>query len=464
MLGNPPFVGKTYQDTAQKADLDSVMHGIKGAGVLDFVGGWYVKSARYVKAPISMSAGDHWSTSGRTAIRCAFVSTNSITQGEQVGVLWSWLLAQGIKIHFAHRTFRWSNEASGKAAVHCVIIGFSMDDVANKIIYEYEDIRGEPHAIPASNINPYLVDAPDIALPRRSDPICDVPSMIYGSKPVDDGNFLLSDEEKVQFLEIEPQGEKLLRRFMGAEEFLYNRKRWCLWLKNASPADLRLPEVRKRIQGVKEFRKASKKEATRDMAAYPTLFAEDRHGNGSYLVVPEVSSERRSVIPIGQFDESTVQSNLNYTLPHGGGFEFGVLTSSMHNAWVRYTCGRLKSDFRYSAGIVYNNFPWPESPTDAQKQAIEAAAQGILDARAAHPKSSLADLYDPLTMPPDLVKAHQRLDVAVDAAYAKSSGKKSFKNDAERVAFLFELYQKYTSLLPVESSKPRRARKSKASN
>ena len=432
VLGNPPFIGKQFQTADQKADMARVMQGMAGAGVLDFVAAWYIKAARYMQK--------------NSAIRAAFVSTNSIVQGEQVGILWGRLLACGIHIHFAHRTFRWSNEARGVAAVHCVIIGFGLQDAAAKTLYEYDDIRGDGHAVAAGNINPYLVDAPDVVLPRRDKPICAVPEMLYGSKPVDNGAYLFSAAERRAFLKIEPSARHLFRRFMGATEFLYNEERWCLWLKDAAPGDLKLPTVRQRIEQVKAFRAASKKPATRDMAAFATLFAEDRQRAKRYLVIPEVSSERRNYIPVGMFTDSIVQSNLNYMLPGGKLFELGVLSSAMHMAWVRYTCGRLKSDFRYSAGIVYNNYPWPDRLTPKQKLAIEAAAQEVLDQRSSYPEATLADLYDPVTMPPALLKAHQKLDAAVDAAY----GKKSFKTGAERVAFLFALYQQYTSLLPAE--------------
>ncbi len=458
VLGNPPFVGKSNQSVEQKSNLLDVCTGIAGAGVLDFVCAWYVKAAHYSR--MVPRAGIDESAHPRTA----FVSTNSITQGEQVGALWSWLFAQGIHIQFAHRTFRWSNEASGKAAVHCVIVGFGLQDRPGKVIYEYEDVAGEAHAVPAKNINPYLVDAATVVLPRRSAPICNVPSLLYGSKPVDDGAYLFTNAQKHEFLALQSEAEHLFKRFMGAIEFLYSEERWCLWLKDASPADLKLPEVRKRIAHVKSFRSVSKKPATRELAKFPTLFAEDRHRAPSYLVIPEVSSERRDYIPIGALTDEVIQSNLNYMLPNGGLFELGVLSSAMHLAWVRCTCGRMKSDFRYSAGIVYNNFPWPDLPADLEpnqppkpvhkaQAAIEIAAQTVLDARAQFPGSSLADLYDPLTMPPLLLKAHQKLDAAVDKAYQLCGGKKSYASDAERVAFLFERYQQLTSLLPVAAGK-----------
>ncbi len=379
-------------------------------------------------------------------IRCAFVSTNSITQGEQVGVLWGWLLGHGMHIHFAHRTFQWSNEAKGVAAVHCVIIGFGPFDVAGKTIYEYEDIKGEPHAVNGANINPYLVDAPDVLLEKRSKPISAVPSMSFGNQPIDGGNLILSEEERNDLLELEPQAAPYVRVFLGAEEFLNRLPRYCLWLKDATPDELRrMPSVRKRIEAVKAFREASKRQATQELAQTPSQFAFASHPSTDYLLVPSVSSERRQFVPIGFMPPEVIASNLCLIVPQATLYHFGVLSSTMHNAWIRYVAGRLKSDYRYSAGIVYNNFPWPDSPIDAQREKIEAAAQAVLDARAQFPDASLADLYDPLTMPPALVKAHQKLDAAVDAAY----GKKSFKSDAERVAFLFERHQALTAPVQV---------------
>ena len=453
VMGNPPFVGAKFMSDEQRLDVARVFGGMDNAGLLDFVCAWYVLATKYLKAP-SPGQREGWD-GGRTVekTRCAFVSTNSITQGEQVGVLWGWLLAQGIKIHFAHRTFAWSNEARGKAAVHCVIIGFGLSDVPNKTIFEYDDIRGDPHALIVNNINPYLVDAPSVVLPRRSSPICSVPEIGIGNKPIDDGNYLFTGDEKDAFIKREPHAKKYFRRWLGAVEFINNIERWCLWLGNCTPGELRpMPEVMKRVQAVKTFRLASISAPTRKLAETPTRFHVENMPTTPYLVIPEVSSEKRQFVPIGYMQPETLSSNLVKIAVGAELFHFGVLTSTMHNAWIRFTCGRMKSDYRYSKDIVYNNFPWPENPTETQKQKVEGAAQTVLDVRAEFPESSLADLYDPLTMPPMLVKAHQKLDAAVDAAY----GKKSFKNDAERVAFLFELYQKYTSLLPSESAKPKR--------
>ena len=435
VMGNPPFIGYTYQSKEQKTDLQDIFMGMKGAGVLDYVAAWYVKAAKYMAV--------------NPAINAAFVSTNSITQGEQVGILWSELLRKNVKIHFAHRTFQWMSEAKGKAAVHCVIIGFSLQEAAHKTIFEYADIQSEPHAIPANNINPYLVDAPVVLLEKRRIPICNILEINKGSQPTDGGNLLLNDQEKSLLLQLEPQAEKWLRPFLGADEFINNIPRWCLWLEGISPAELRImPQVMRRIEGVKAMRLASPKATTVELANTPTLFGEIRQPGHPYLLLPSVSSENRQFIPIGYFEPSVIASNLVFTIPNATLYHFGILTSTMHNAWMRTVCGRLESRYRYSASIVYNNFPWPE-PTDTQRKTIETAAQAVLYARTQFPDSTLADLYDPLAMPPELVRAHQALDRAVDAAY----GKKNFASEAERVAFLFERYQAITSLLPAVSAK-----------
>ncbi|WP_371132944.1 type IIL restriction-modification enzyme MmeI [Hydrogenophaga sp.] len=351
--------------------------------------------------------------------------------------------------------------------MHCVIVGFGLDDLPGKVIYEYEDIKGEPHAVSASNINPYLVDAPDVVLPRRSSPICDVPEIGIGNKPIDDGNYLFTTEEKDAFLKLEPASAKWFKRWLGADEFLNGYERWCLWLGDCPPGELRaMPEAMKRVQAVKASRLASRSPPTQKLASTPTRFHVEFMPDSPYLVVPEVSSERRRYIPLGYLTPETLASNKLRLLPEADLFDFGVLQSHMHVAWTRSTSGRLKSDFQYSISIVYNNYPWPgfagEPLSDKQREAIEAAAQAVLDARAQFPGSSLADLYDPLSMPPELHKAHQKLDAAVDKAYEASGGKKSYKSDAERVAFLFELYQKITSLLPVKPVKAKRIPRSKA--
>ncbi len=463
VLGNPPFVGAKFMDDAQREDTRTVFAGIDNAGLLDFVAAWYVKAAQYVRLQREAVAPGP-AGAGQAPTRCAFVSTSSITQGEQVGVLWGWLLAQGLRIHFAHRTFSWNNEARGKAAVHCVIIGFGLEDLPGKLIYEYDDIKGEPHAVPAANINPYLVDAPDVVLPRRSSPICNVPEIGIGNKPIDDGHYLFTTQERDAFIAREPASAKWFRRWLGADEFLNGYERWCLWLGDCPPAELRaMPEAMKRVQAVKAFRLASKSPPTRKLADTPTRFHVHNMPSGPYLVFPRHSSETRQFLPIGFVDPTNLTGDACLMTREATTFHFGVLTSSMHNAWIRYTCGRLESRYRYSKDIVYNNFPWPAIGRNSESNqppahtghwlsAIETAAQAVLDARAKfqtgeHP-ATLADLYDPLSMPPELLRAHQKLDAAVDKAYEASGGKKSYKSDAERVAFLFELYQRYTSLLP----------------
>lgn len=430
IVGNPPFRGKQYQGAEQKAQLAAVFAGIKGAGVLDFVACWHRKATDYMaKNP---------------AIRTAFVSTNSITQGEQVGVLWADLFRRGVKIHFAHRTFQWSSEARGKAAVHCVIIGFALHDATGKVIYDYDTPQSEPHAIKASNINPYLVEGADLVLENRRTPICKGAEISFGSMPNDGGYLLFTADEKKGLVEAEPDSEKWLRPYLGSVEFINGIERWCLWLKGIAPDELKkLPLVLQRVEGVKTTRSASTRETTQELAATPTLFGEDRQPTGRYLGIPKTSSERRQFIPIAFLGPETIASTELFTIEDADLVVFGIVCSTMHMAWVRSVCGRLKSDYRYSAGIVFNNYPWP-TPTDMQRKAIEQAAQAVLDARDEYPESTLADFYDPLTMPPELTKAHKALDKAVDAAY----GKTKFSSEAERVAFLFKRYEKLTSLLP----------------
>lgn len=431
ILGNPPFSGAMVLSDEGRADFGRAFADLKGAGVLDFVAAWYWIAAKYI-------AG--------TAVGVGFVSTNSICQGEQVGLLWRPMLDRyGIHINFAHRTFKWTNEARGKAAVHCVIIGFSTKDEPQKTIYEYDAVDGEPHPTTASNINPYLIDAPDVLLENRSAPISQVPAMRFGSMPRDGGNLLLNDGERAELLAAEPDSAPFILPFIGAEGFINGIGRWCIWFDGKDPSALRsLPLLRQRVEHTKSFRLASKAESTRNFAATPYLFCQIAQPTTNYILVPRHSSENRQLVPMGFFSPDIIAADSCNTIPGATIYHFGILQSSMHTAWVRYTCGRLKSDFRYSKDIVYNNYPWPQSSEAKHIHAIELAAQSVLDARAAFPHLTLADLYDPAAMPAQLVKAHQQLDRAVDAAY----GKKSFKSDAERVAFLFEQYQAMTSLLP----------------
>lgn len=441
VLGNPPFIGKQVQSEQQENDMQLVMQAVAGGNSLDYVAAWYVKAAQYMKANHS--------------IRTAFVSTNSITQGEQVSVLWGHLMNEGVKIHFAHRTFKWTNEARGKAAVFCVIVGFGLQEVSPRYIFEYETVTAEPTRFEAKNINPYLIDYNDIFIPKRQKPLCDVPEMIYGNKPAEGGHLLFTDEEKNTLLEKEPKAEKLFRRFMGADEFINGITRWCLWLVDCPPNELRaLPIVMERVEGVRKFREASKKVPTQKAAQTPALFTEIRQPDDDFLIVPSVSSERRKYIPIGYFSKDVIVSNLAFVIPNASLFLFGVLTSEMHMAWMRVTCGRLENRFRYSNLLVYNNFPWPPAATEAQRQKVEAAAREVLAARDRHAGSTLADLYDPLAMPPDLVKAHQKLDAAVDACY----GRTKFTTEGQRLAFLFDLYRQYAEPLERAAAKGKKKR------
>jgi hypothetical protein len=392
-----------------------------------------------------------------TNIKVAFVSTNSITQGEQVGALWNWMLAQGVKIHFAHRTFRWVNDARGKAAVFCVIIGFGLQDISKKRLFDYAEPDSEPQEILARNISPYLLDTENIMVESRNKPLCNVPEMMKGSQPTDNGNLLLSDEEKDDLLVKEPSAQKYIRKILGSQEFLRNESRWCLWLKDISPADLRaLPEVMKRVNAVREFRLKSPKAATVKLAATPYLFTETRQPDSDYLLMPLVSSENRFYVPIGFLDKNVIATNLVSIIPNATLYHFGILTSQMHMAWMRAVCGRLKGDYRYSNNIVYNNFPWAMNVSEKQKERVEKSAQEVLDARKEFPDSSLADLYDPSTMPKILVDAHRALDKAVDLCYRREP----FKSELERLEFLFALYRQYTEPLNVAmEEKPKRKKK-----
>lgn len=441
VLGNPPFVGKHYQNKQQKAELVAVFAGVKAASDLDYVAAWYRKAAIYM--------------AGNSAIRAALVSTNSISQGEQVGILWPELFRCGVKIHFAHRTFQWNNEGRGKAAVHCVIVGFGLREVNDKWLFEYETLRGEPHAVKVANISPYLVDGPDVIAGKRQQPLGAVPTMRCGNKPSDGGHLLLSDAEREILLHEEPDAALWIRRFVGSDEFINNIPRWCLWLEGIPPETLRkLPKLLARVEAVRAFRAASSAEPTRRAADTPARFFYISQPTTPYILIPEVSSERRRYVPIGLMPPDVISSNKNYLIAEPSLYLFGVLQSAMHIAWLGTVGGRLESRFQYSGTMVYNTFPWPE-PTAKERAAIEAAAKGVLDARAAHPGASLADLYDPLSMPPDLVKAHQALDKAVDIAY----GYKAAATDAARVAFLFDRYQQLTSLLPAKPAKIRRGGK-----
>lgn len=428
ILGNPPFIGKQVQKPEQKADMEKIFAGVTGGGTLDYVTAWYVKAAQYIQG---------------TKIKVAFVSTNSIAQGEQVGIIWGLLFHKyKIKIHFSHRTFKWGNEAKGNAAVHVVIIGFANYDTNDKSVFEYEDIKGEAHEIKVKNINPYLVEGKDMFITTRTKPLCNVPEIIKGSETTDDGHFMLTLEEVNQLKEKYPESSKFIRPFVGGGDFINGNVRYCLWLKDAPLNEIRhIPFIQERIERVKNFRLASTKARTRHWANFPTLFSEDRQPTTRYLMFPKVSSERRAYIPFAYVEPEFIINNTASFIPDASLYLFGILESKMHMAWMSYVCGRMKSDFIYSNKIVYNNFPWPENVSEKQTKAVEKSVEGVLSARKEFPTYSLADLYDPLTMPPVLVKAHQELDKAVDLCYRPQP----FINAAKRIEFLFELYEKYTA-------------------
>jgi hypothetical protein len=423
ILGNPPFYGKQYQSKEQRRDMEVVFAKVQGAGVLDYVTCWYFKASQYIQ---------------NTNIKVAFVSTNSIAQGEQVGILWKELFENhGVKIHFAHQTFDWSNEAKANAAVHVVIIGFANFDTENKTIFEYENIKGIPHAKSAKNINPYLVEGDDFVIEKRRKPICDVPNIIKGNYYAKSEGLIVEEKDLNYLVTNEPAAKKWIKLLIGADEFINNKKRYCLWLVDCPPDELRkMPLVMERVNRVKEDRLKSTDKGMQNLA--PTRFRETNNPE-QCIVVPVVSSEKREYIPMGFIDNNTISTNANLIIPNGDLFLFGNLTSLMHMAWVKYTCGRLESRFRYSKDIVYNNYPFPKNVSQKNKEQVEEKAQKLLDVRASFTDASLADLYDPLAMPPALKKAHQELDKAVDKCYTT----KSFKNDKERIEFLFALYEEY---------------------
>ncbi len=421
IIGNPPFVGYAYQTKEQKDDLKDLMKGF--GNNIDYVAGWYYKASQLIK---------------NTNTRCALVSTNSITQGEQVAAIWKPMFEKfSIHFDFAYRTFRWDSEASLKAHVHCVIIGFSSSECkGDKIIY-----LNDNQSVSASNINGYLLNAPTVFIEKNSKPLCDVPPMIRGSSPIDDGNLLLTIEEKEDYLLKEPHGEKFLRPFMMGKDFIDRKPRWCFWLVSANPSELKgCPILMKRIEAVRDFRLKSSKAATVQSAATPTLFGEMRPCDTDYVAIPKVTSENRRYVPIEYLKSDIIAGDKLFQMPYASLYHFGVLTSNVHMAWMRAVCGRLEMRYSYSNTIVYNNFPWP-NPTDEQKQKIEQTAQAILDARAIYPDSSLADLYDELTMPVELRRAHQENDRAVMAAYGFNV---KTMTESQCVGELFKLYKQLT--------------------
>jgi hypothetical protein len=425
MLGNPPFAGKQQQNSQQKIDMKLVFEGVKKSGVMDYVTAWYIKAAKYIQ---------------NTTIKVGFVSTNSISQGEQVSILWGELFSKyNIKIHFAHNTFKWSSEAKKAAGVYVVIIGFGNFDVKNKHIFEYETPTSEAFSINVKNINPYLTEGDDLTIVSRRKPICDVPTIRFGSMPNDGGNLLLSDLERNHMIKEEPLSDKYIKPLISAKEYLNGQKRWCLWLKEINPTELRgLHLVMNRVQKVKEHRLNSTRKTTKELAKYPTLFGEDRQPNSNYVLIPLTSSENRQYIPMSFFSKDHIPNNTCGVVPDANVYHFGILMSKMHMTWVNHVCGRLESRYRYSNQIVYNNFPWPLNPTQIDISNIKNKAQEVLDVRKKFPDSSLADLYDPISMPPKLAKTHQELDRVVDKAYGRK-----FDNNSKRMKFLFELYEKY---------------------
>lgn len=426
IIGNPPFVGARLMKPEQKKDIENIFGKLKGVGDLDYISAWYKKAAEY----IIMSD-----------IKCAFVSTNSIVQGQQVPILWKHLMGYyGIHIDFAYRTFIWNNEAKGNAKVHCVIIGFS-----NSLISENKQIFSEKENIKAKNINGYLIDASNIFIENRTKPICNIPEISFGNMPNDGGNLILNKEEKNIMIEKYPNTKELIRFFVGAKEFINREERYCLWLNKVSPKEYNhIPEIMDRINKVKEFRANSKREATRKLADYPMLFGEIRQPDSNYIIIPCHSSEKRKYIPIGFISERVIASNAVMIIPNANIFHFGVLTSNMHMAWMKTVAGRIKSDYRYSAKIIYNNFPWP-NPTEKQKNLIMQCAHEVLEARKIYKGTSLSELYDPLSMPPELMKAHKKLDSAVESAYGKR-----FKDDADRVTFLMNEYDRIINMKDIK--------------
>lgn len=449
IVGNPPFIGRQYQTAEQKQDIELVYGSAKSVGVLDYVAAWYVKAAHYMQS--------------NTQVQTAFVSTNSLFQGEQVAALWKELLPMGVHILFAHRTFKWGNEGRGVAAVHCVIVGFALGTPPQMTrVFDYTgDIGGQGVEISASRLNPYLVEGPDLLIDKRRKPLqTDVPEMVFGSMPNDGGHLLLSEEDVARVRSADGIASKYIRPFLGAEEFINNTPRYCLWLADATSADkAQSPELKKRIASVRHHRNQSTRPTTQKLAETPHLFGEIRQPATNYLLVPSVSSELRRFVPIGFLRKEAIASNLVFAVPNATLYHFGMLSSTMHNAWMRAVAGRLESRYRYSNTIVYNNYPWPEGLSEQRRLAVEKAAQHVLDAREleftrcanAGQHASMALLYNPDTMPAELVKAHADLDRAIDAAYEYRGG----RDDASRVAFLLGRYQRLVAPMETQAVAPK---------
>jgi hypothetical protein len=437
VLGNPPFVGKKARNDEQQNDMEYVFGGSAGTGILDYVCCWYLCAAEYIID---------------TSIKVGFVSTNSLTQGEQPGVLWPILFRKyKLKIQFAHRTFAWESEARGKAHVHVVIIGFSAVNGSSKIIYDYEANK-QITVNDVRNISPYLIEGNDDVLGNREHPISSVPEMMFGNMPNDDGHFLLTDDEKKTLISAQPTVKEFIRPFLSAKEYLHGENRWCLWMKDVSPKMIReLDPVRERVSKVKKYREESKREATRKLAKYPYLFGEIRQPSSAYVLIPCHSSENRKYIPLSYYTPKYIVGNSCVFVPNASYYHFGVISSTIHMSWVRQVCGRLESRYRYSIKLVYNNYPWPENPKPKQRKAVEEASKTVLDVRKEFPNSTLADLYDPMSMPPKLVKAHAELDRAVDLCYRSQP----FTSERQRVEYLFWLYEKLTAPLYVTDRRKR---------
>lgn len=444
IIGNPPFLGHHLQTPEQKAEMQAVLHGIQGNGVLDYVSAWFFKAAEYIQ---------------NTETKVAFVSTNSITQGEQVVLLWNSLFNRfGAKIIFAHRTFKWNNDSPGSAAVFCVIVGFSHTEPKKKTLFDYADVRDKtPTSRVVKNINAYLVDFDNVFVTNQRNPICDIaPKMVYGSKPSDGKNFTVRENEYAELKEINSEAIEYIKPYLGSKEYLHSIRRYCIWLADSQPSKFRhIQFIQNRLAQVKSFREASDAESTRNYP-YHHLFRQLAQPKGNYLLVPRHSSESRLLIPFGYFDCDTIVSDACFSVPNANTYHFGILQSQMHMAWVRTVCGRLKADYRYSKDIVYNNFAWPENPTDAQIETIKKCAEEVLAAREEANDTPDGMYRDP--MPARLIKAHKALDKAVDAAYRK----KPFETEGERVAFLFDRYRTLTAPLAGEKTKKKAPKKKPA--
>ena len=414
IMGNPPFIGLSLRTKSQQEDMDEVFSDNDRAGRLDYVAAWYKKAANLIKG---------------TNAEVAFVSTNSIVQGEQVPILWEDLFSHGVIINFAYRTFVWNSEATNKAHVHCVVIGFAMHDRKEKYIYEEDTVQK------VKNINGYLVDATNTFIQLRSKPNPKMPKLVQGNKPWDGGNLILSTQEKDELIAKYPSAKTFIHKYIGSYEFINRKERWCLWLIGIAPNEYRnIPEIMERLANCAAVRRKTKTVAVQAQADTPMLFSQIRQPDSDYILVPETSSSNRKYVPIGFMTKDVIASNSTLVATDASLFLFGVMSSNVHMAWMRTVCGRLKSDYRYSPS-VYNNFPWPKV-TDEQRERIAQTAQDILDARALYPDSSLADLYDPVTMPPELLKAHRDNDRAVMAAYNFPTT----MQENEIVARLFTLY------------------------